>query len=80
MALTMIAGSAIVSEDSPPAFGNLPAYSDEIVPWLEKVADDCHEHDCAVMIQLTQLGSRTARVSAERAAVRTAALSAHRTT
>ncbi|QRY70093.1 NADH:flavin oxidoreductase [Ensifer sp. PDNC004] len=59
MALTMTAGSAIVSEDSPPAFGNLHAYSDEIVPWLKKIADDCHEHDCAVMIQLTHLGRRT---------------------
>ncbi|MDQ0319338.1 2,4-dienoyl-CoA reductase-like NADH-dependent reductase (Old Yellow Enzyme family) [Pararhizobium capsulatum DSM 1112] len=59
MALTMTAGSAIVSEDSPPAFGNLCAYSDEIVPWLKKIADDCHEHDCAVMIQLTHLGRRT---------------------
>jgi len=59
MALTMTAGSAIVSEDSPPAFGNLYAYSDEIVPWLKKIADDCHEHGCAVMIQLTHLGRRT---------------------
>lgn len=59
MALTMTAGSAIVSEDSPPAFGNLHAYCDEIVPWLKKIADDCHEHDCAVMIQLTHLGRRT---------------------
>lgn len=59
MALTMTAGSAIVSEDSPPAFGNLYAYSDEIVPWLKKIADDCHAHDCAVMIQLTHLGRRT---------------------
>ncbi|MCF3642275.1 NADH:flavin oxidoreductase [Rhizobium sp. TRM95111] len=59
MALTMTAGSAIVSEDSPPAFGNLYAYCDEIVPWLKKIADDCHEHDCAVMIQLTHLGRRT---------------------
>jgi 2,4-dienoyl-CoA reductase-like NADH-dependent reductase (Old Yellow Enzyme family) len=40
IALTMTAGSAIVSEDSPPAFGNLYAYSDEIVPWLKKIADD----------------------------------------
>ncbi|OJV02724.1 MAG: N-methylproline demethylase [Shinella sp. 65-6] len=59
MALTMTAGSAIGSEDSPPAFGNLHAYCDEIVPWLKKIADDCHEHDCAVMIQLTHLGRRT---------------------
>ena len=36
MALTMTAGSAIVSRDSPAAFGNLHAYRDEIVPWLER--------------------------------------------
>ena len=59
IALTMTAGSAIVSEDLPPAFGNLYAYSDEIVPWLKKIADDCHEHGAAVMIQLTHLGRRT---------------------
>lgn len=59
IALTMTAGSAIVSQDSPPAFGNLYAYSDEIVPWLKKIADDCHEHGAAVMIQLTHLGRRT---------------------
>ncbi len=59
IALTMTAGSAIVSEDSPPAFGNLHAYSDEIVPWLKSITDDCHEHGAAVMIQLTHLGRRT---------------------
>ncbi|MBB4184141.1 NADH:flavin oxidoreductase [Sinorhizobium terangae] len=59
IALTMTAGSAIVSEDSPPAFGNLHAYADEIVPWLKKLADDCHEYGTAVMIQLTHLGRRT---------------------
>ncbi|MFK0164207.1 FAD-dependent oxidoreductase [Rhizobium sp. NPDC090279] len=59
IALTMTAGSAIVSADSPPAFGNLHAYRDEIVPWLKKLADDCHEYGAAVMIQLTHLGRRT---------------------
>jgi 2,4-dienoyl-CoA reductase-like NADH-dependent reductase (Old Yellow Enzyme family)/thioredoxin reductase len=59
MALTMTAGSAIVSRDSPAAFGNLQAYRDEIVPWLKELADSCHEHDCKVMIQLTHLGRRT---------------------
>ena len=59
IALTMTAGSAIVAEDSPPAFGNLHGYRDEIVPWLKKLADDCHEHGAAVMIQLTHLGRRT---------------------
>jgi 2,4-dienoyl-CoA reductase-like NADH-dependent reductase (Old Yellow Enzyme family) len=59
VALTMTAGSAIVSADSPPAFGNLHAYKDEIVPWLKKLADGCHEYGTAVMIQLTHLGRRT---------------------
>jgi len=58
-ALTMTAGSAVVSRDSPPAFGNLLAYKDEIVPWLRELADECHGHGAAVMIQLTHLGRRT---------------------
>ncbi len=59
IALTMTAGSAIVSSDSPPAFGNLHAYRDEIVPRLSELTEACHEHGCAVMIQLTHLGRRT---------------------
>lgn len=59
IALTMTAGSAIVSPDSPAAFGNLHAYRDEIVPWLKQLTDDCHEHGAAVMIQITHLGRRT---------------------
>jgi 2,4-dienoyl-CoA reductase-like NADH-dependent reductase (Old Yellow Enzyme family)/glycine/D-amino acid oxidase-like deaminating enzyme len=60
IALTMTAGSAVVSRDSPPAFGNLLVYRDEIVPWLRRLSDECHEHGCAVMIQITHLGRRTA--------------------
>ena len=59
IALTMTAGSAIVSEDTPAAFGNLHAYKDEIVPWLKQLTDECHEHGTAVMIQITHLGRRT---------------------
>jgi len=59
MALTMTAGSALVSRDSPAAFGNLQAYRDDIVPWLRELADDVHAEGCAVMIQLTHLGRRT---------------------
>jgi len=59
VALTMTAGSAVVSRDSPEAFGNLHAYKDEIVPWMAELAGACHEHGCAVMIQLTHLGRRT---------------------
>ncbi len=59
IALTMTAGSALVGEDSPAAFGNLHAYRDEIVPWLRRLTDDCHEQGAAVMIQITHLGRRT---------------------
>ncbi len=59
IALTMTAGSAVVSRDSPAAFGNLHAYDDAIVPWLKELADECHEHGAAVMIQITHLGRRT---------------------
>jgi 2,4-dienoyl-CoA reductase-like NADH-dependent reductase (Old Yellow Enzyme family)/thioredoxin reductase len=59
IALTMTAGSAAVSRDSPPAFNNVLTYKDEVVPWLRDLADECHEHGAAVMIQLTHLGRRT---------------------
>ena len=29
------------------------------MPWLKRLADECHEHGAAVMIQLTHLGRRT---------------------
>jgi 2,4-dienoyl-CoA reductase-like NADH-dependent reductase (Old Yellow Enzyme family) len=59
VALTMTAGSAAVSRDSPPAFNNILAYKDEVVPWIKDLADSCHEHGTAIMIQLTHLGRRT---------------------
>ena len=59
VALTMTAGSATVSRDSPPVFNNVLAYRDEVVPWLKDLTDACHEHGAAVMIQLTHLGRRT---------------------
>jgi 2,4-dienoyl-CoA reductase-like NADH-dependent reductase (Old Yellow Enzyme family)/thioredoxin reductase len=59
IALTMTAGSATVSRDSPPVFNNILAYKDEVVPWLKNLTDACHEHGTAVMIQLTHLGRRT---------------------
>lgn len=60
VALTMTAGSAAVSRDSPPVFNNVLAYKDEVVPWIRRLTDACHEQGCAVMIQLTHLGRRTA--------------------
>ncbi|PXW80301.1 2,4-dienoyl-CoA reductase-like NADH-dependent reductase (Old Yellow Enzyme family) [Ruegeria sp. P4] len=59
VALAMTAGSAAVSKDSPPVFNNILAYKDEVVPWITDLTEGCHEHGCAVMIQLTHLGRRT---------------------
>lgn len=59
IALTMTAGSATVSKDSPPVFNNILAYKDEVVPYMRDLADACHEHGTAVMLQLTHLGRRT---------------------
>jgi 2,4-dienoyl-CoA reductase-like NADH-dependent reductase (Old Yellow Enzyme family) len=59
IAMTMTAGSAVVSKDSPPSFDNIHAYKDEVVPWIKKFTDTIHDHDCKIMIQLTHLGRRT---------------------
>ncbi len=59
VALTMTAGSASVSRDSPPVFNNILAWRDEVVGWMKAMTDECHDHGCAVMIQLTHLGRRT---------------------
>jgi 2,4-dienoyl-CoA reductase-like NADH-dependent reductase (Old Yellow Enzyme family)/thioredoxin reductase len=59
VALTMTAGSATVSRDSPPAFNNILAWQDEVVKWTRELTDAVHEAGAAVMIQLTHLGRRT---------------------
>ncbi|MBS8258813.1 FAD-binding protein [Roseibium polysiphoniae] len=59
IALTMTAGSASVSRDSPPVFNNILAWKDEVVGWMKKLTDECHDHGAAVMIQLSHLGRRT---------------------
>lgn len=51
VALTMTAGSAAVSRDSPPVFNNLLVYKDEIVPWIREMTDAVHEEGAAIMIQ-----------------------------
>ncbi len=63
--LTMIGGSAVISPDSPPSFGNLLLYADEIVPWLRRLTDDVHEAGAAVMCQVTHLGRRTSNYSGD---------------
>ena len=59
IALTMIGGSSVVSQDSPQAFGNIELFRDEVVPYLKELTDGVHAHGAAVMIQITHLGRRT---------------------
>lgn len=59
VAMVMTAGSASVSRDSPPVFSNLLVWKDEIVPWMKRLVDDCHDAGAGVMIQLSHLGRRT---------------------
>ena len=59
IALTMIGGSSVVSQDSPQAFGNIELFRDEVVPHLKALTDAVHAHGAAVMIQITHLGRRT---------------------
>ena len=59
IALTMFGGSTLVDRDSPPAFGNLYAGSDEIVPYFKQLSARVHQHGAAIMCQITHLGRRT---------------------
>ena len=59
VAMTMFGGSTLVDRDSPPAFGNLYAGSDEIVPYFKQLTERVHRHGAAVMCQITHLGRRT---------------------
>ena len=57
--MTMFGGSTLVDRDSPPAFGNLYAGSDDIVPYFHQLAERVHKHNCVLMCQITHLGRRT---------------------
>ena len=58
LALTMFGGSACVADDSPSAFGNLRFETDAIVPHLQEFSARIHQHDVALMCQLSHLGRR----------------------
>ena len=57
--MTMFGGSTLVDRDSPPAFGNLYAGTDDIVPCFKELAKRVHHHGAALMCQITHLGRRT---------------------
>jgi N-methyl-L-proline demethylase len=61
--LTMFGGSALVTRDCAPAFGNLDVGGDGIIPHFKQLAARVHEHGAAVMCQITHLGRRTSSYS-----------------
>ena len=63
--LTMFGGSTLIAPDSPPAFGNLYAGDDSIIPYFQELADRVHRYDTALMCQITHLGRRTSWSVAE---------------
>ena len=63
--LTMMGGSAIVAPDSPPAFGNIELYRDEVVTWLKRLTQAVHDEGAAVMCQITHLGRRSSNFTGD---------------
>jgi 2,4-dienoyl-CoA reductase-like NADH-dependent reductase (Old Yellow Enzyme family) len=56
--LTMIGGSSNVSPDSPSLWGQLNFGSDAIIEPMIQMTERIHEHDTAVMCQITHMGRR----------------------
>ncbi len=59
LALTMFGGGTLVAPDAAPAYGNLYAGDDRIVPYFRTLAEAVHRHGAATMCQITHLGRRT---------------------
>ena len=57
--MTMFGGSSCVGLDSPSVFGQLDVSTDEIVPYLQSLADRVHEHGAKTICQISHLGRRT---------------------
>ena len=57
--MTMIGGSAVVSQDSPGPFGNIDLSNDRVIPWLQKLADRLHDYECAIVTQISHMGRRS---------------------
>ena len=57
--MSMIGGSAVISQDSPGPFGNINLSNDNVIPWLQKLADSQHRYDCAVVTQISHMGRRS---------------------
>ena len=56
--LTMIGGSSNVSPDSPSLWGQLNFGSDAIIEPMTEMTERIHQHETAVMCQITHMGRR----------------------
>lgn len=56
LGLTICGGSSNVSPDSTSLFGALHVGDDSVIPSLRTLANAVHEHDTAVMCQITHMG------------------------
>ncbi len=60
LALTMFGGSSNIDRDSASVFGQLYVGNDDIIPYLQAFSARIHQHDTALMCQITHLGRRSA--------------------
>lgn len=58
LALTMFGGSSNVAPDSPSVFRQLRVSGDEVIPHLQQFSERIHQHETALMCQITHLGRR----------------------
>ena len=57
--MTMFGGSSCVAPDSPSVFGQLNVSTDKVIPYFQEFAERIHQHDCALICQISHLGRRT---------------------
>ena len=56
LALTMFGGSSNIAPDSPSVFNQLNVGTDEIIPYFQEFSKRIHQHNTALMCQITHMG------------------------
>jgi len=57
--MTMFGGSSCIAPDSPSVFGQLYVGEDRVIPYFESFSARIHQHQCALICQISHLGRRT---------------------
>ena len=58
LALTMFGGSSNIAPDSPSVFNQLNVGTDEVIPYFQEFSQRIHQHNTALMCQITHVGRR----------------------